>query len=218
MVLRITRTWMAIALLVLATGAFGCADSVENLSDPTAGGSGSGTSSGTGQLTVGITDSPFSDALAVLITFSEVSVHRSGGDWESVSFAGTATSRTCDLKKLQGPTDILGVSLLPAGHYTQIRLAVQSATIYFANPSVSATPCDTAIVAPLGAHAEVTVPSGEVKLNREFTLAAGGSVNIVLDFDGDQSIRQQGNSKGLPEDRRYSLQPVIAVESVTTVP
>ena len=36
-----------------------------------------GTSSGTGQLTVGITDSPFSDALAVLITFSEVSVHRS---------------------------------------------------------------------------------------------------------------------------------------------
>ena len=108
-------------------------------------GSGGGTSSGTGQLTVGITDSPFSDALAVLITFSEVSVHRSGGGWESIAFAGGALSRTCDLKELQGPADILGVSSLPAGHYTQIRLTVRSATIYFANASVSVTPCATAI-------------------------------------------------------------------------
>ena len=56
----------------------------------------------------------------------------------------------------------------------------------------------------------MTVPSGEVKLNREFTLAAGGSVNILLDFDGDKSIHQQGNSKNPPEDRRYSCSRSLA--------
>src|SRR5262249_26450761 len=34
------------------------------------------------------------------VTFSEVNVHSSGGGWITVPFAGGASSRTCDLKKL----------------------------------------------------------------------------------------------------------------------
>jgi hypothetical protein len=57
-------------------------------------------------------DSPFSDAKALLVTFSEVNVHASGADWITVPFAAGASSRTCDLKKLETAQDVLGVTIL----------------------------------------------------------------------------------------------------------
>jgi Domain of unknown function (DUF4382) len=244
--LHIARSWIVIPAIVAALGAFGCGGSKTPVGPSTgessgSGGSGSGgnnsggsgsTSSGSGQLTIGITDTPFSDAKAVLITFDSISVHRSGQGWETVAFANGATERTCDLKKLQGPTDVLGSDLLPAGHYTQVRLQVKAATIHFDNASTSTTACAPSITVPGTQFANVKVASGEVKLNREFTLDAGATVTMVLDFDGDKSIRQQGgggngggngngngNGNGggtsAPENGSYSLQPVVSIVSVT---
>jgi len=243
----IARSWILLAAIVAALGTFGCGDSTTP-SGPTStqssGSDGSGTdggnsggsgspNGGSGHLMIKLTDSPFSDAKAVLITFDGISVHRSGQGWETVDFANGATERTCDLKKLQGPTDVLGSASLPAGHYTQIRLQVKSATIHFDNASTLATACAPSITVPGTRFAKVKVPSGEVKLNREFTLDAGGTVTMVLDFDGDKSIRQQGgngngngnggngngNGSGggtsAPENGSYSLQPVVAIVSVT---
>lgn len=168
----------------------------------------SGPSAGSGTLNMRLTDSPFSDAKAVLVTFSEVSAHHEDADWATVPFADTtATSRTCDLKKLQGPTDILGTGPIAAGHYTQVRLVVSSATIYFDNPTADGPACATTITAPDGRKASVTIPSGEVKLNRGFDLAADGVVTMVLDFDGDKSINLTGNGT-------YMMSPVIGVKSV----
>src|SRR5262245_57632631 len=104
---------------------------------------------GNGTLTVRITDSPFSDARAVLVTFTEVSAKLDDHDGRAeaeddaedredrlrLAFTGGADSRTCDLKKLTGPQDVLGTGPLPQGHYEQIRLKVSSATIYFDNSS-----------------------------------------------------------------------------------
>ena len=45
--------------------------------------------SGTGTLNVRLTDSPFSDAGAVLVTFRGVRAHRSESDWAPVPFADT---------------------------------------------------------------------------------------------------------------------------------
>jgi hypothetical protein len=162
-----------------------------------------------------LTDSPFSDAKAVLVTFSEVSAHREDAEWATVPFAADAggaavTERTCDLKKLQGPVDILGGGLLTAGHYTQIRLVVKKATIYFdGTVDPAALACATTAVPPAGntSKADVTIPSGEVKLNRGFDLAADGTTTIVLDFDGDKSIHETGNG-------RFMMSPVIGVKSV----
>ena len=53
----------------------------------------------------------------------------------------------------------------------------------------------------------VDVPSGTLKLNREFDVPAGGATTILLDFDGDKSVHQTGNGK-------YKMTPVIGVVSV----
>jgi hypothetical protein len=171
--------------------------------------SGSSTSpSSASLLNLMMKDAPFSDAKALLVTFSEVSAHASGGDWKTLPFAGTPapTTRTCDLKKLETAQDILGTGTIVAGHYTQVRLVVASAAIYFDNPS-SGPACATTIPAPAGNFAQVTIPSGEVKLNREFDVPAAGATTMLVDFKGDQSVNLTGNGT-------YMMSPVIAVVSV----
>jgi hypothetical protein len=157
-------------------------------------------------LNVRLTDSPFSDAQALLVTFSEVSAHRSEASWTRLPFANGATSRTCDLKKLQGADDVLGAGALEAGHYTMLRLVVSSATLHFDNPSTGPA-CAAAMTAPAGRSATVEVPSGEVRLNRQFDLTTSGATTILLDFDGDRSVRETGNG-------RFMLSPVISIVSV----
>jgi hypothetical protein len=161
-----------------------------------------------GALSVGITDSPFSDAKALLITFSEVSVHTSGGDWVTLPFVGGATTRTCDLKQLEGPEDVLGTGELAAGHYTQLRLTVSSAKIYFKEATTGAACAPTIVISDtLEVGKSVDVPSGTVKLVREFDVTGSTTTKILLDFDGDKSVLQTGNGA-------YKMQPVIKVVSV----
>jgi hypothetical protein len=167
-----------------------------------------GTSGTSGTLTINITDSPFIDAKAVLVTFSEVQVHHTSNGWITVPFDGGSPSRTCDLKQLVGGVqDVIGVGSLPSGHYTQIRLVVTQSTLYFDNSAVGGPACSADIPAPSGKNAPMEISSGEIKLNREFDLATGGAKTIKLDFDGDQSIHQTGND-------RYRMNPVISIVSV----
>jgi hypothetical protein len=160
---------------------------------------------GNASLSLKLTDAPFADAKAVFVTFSKVTAHRSEAAFSTIPF-DNATTRTCDLKKLQaGAEDILGTTALPAGDYTQIRLTVTSAALYFDNASTGPA-CAASLTPPEGASAVVTVPSGEVKLNRPFTLAADTVTTILLDFDGGQSIHQTSDG--------YNMTPVIGIVSV----
>ena len=198
MILKRRFSHLAASAVVVGctAGAIGC------------GGAPSGPSGPSGTLNVMLKDSPFSDAKAVLVTFSEVSAHKdTDADFTKLPFAGGATSRTCDLKKLETAQDVLGVGTMAAGHYTQVRLLVSSATLYFDNPSAAGDACSASIPAPAGASALLTIPSGEVKLNREFEVPAGGSTAMLLDFDGDRSILQTGTGS-------YMMRPVIAIVSV----
>jgi hypothetical protein len=121
-------------------------------------------------------------------------------------FAEGTTARTCDLKKLEDAQDVLGVGTLPSGHYTQVRLVVSSATIYFEH-AAEGDACAPTVIALEGRSASLEIPSGEVKLNRQFDVPEGGSTTMLLDFDGDRSIRETGNG-------RYMMTPVITVQSV----
>ena len=146
-------------------------------------------------------------AKALLVTFSEVSAHVSGaGGFTPIPFGGGATSRTCDLKKLAAATDVLGTGILAAGHYTQVRLTVSSAILDFDSASSGAA-CQPSI-APAGKNtANITIPSGQLILNREFDVTQNGATTITLDFDGDQSVHARGSGT-------YNMTPVIAVVGV----
>jgi uncharacterized protein DUF4382 len=158
-------------------------------------------------LTIMLKDSPFSDAKALLVTFSDVSAHVSGtGGFTPLPFSGGATSRTCDLKKLEAATDVLGTGSLAPGHYTQIRLTVSSAILDFDSASSGAA-CQPKITPAGNNTAAITIPSGQLILNREFDVTQNGATTITLDFDGDQSVHSQGTGQ-------YNMTPVISVVSV----
>lgn len=159
-----------------------------------------------GNFNLRLRDTPFTDAKAVLVTFSSVRAHRTDSDWTVVPFINAAMSRTCDLKKLETSEDVLGSAALPAGHYTQVRLVVQSATIFFDNASTGAA-CASSIAPPAGANATLDIPSGEVKLTRGFDTPTSGALTMLVDFDGNQSIHATGNG-------RYMMSPVITIMSV----
>ena len=91
---------------------------------------GSGTNpSGSGTLRMMLKDGPFSDAKALLVTFSEVDVHKS--DTVDDAWIKIAGEKTCDLKRLETAQTVLGSQPLGSGHYTQVRLVVTSAVVYF---------------------------------------------------------------------------------------
>ena len=147
--------WISMAILSCVLGSIACTSS------PTS------PSSTNGNFKLMLKDSPFSDAKALLITFTDVSAHRDGDG----GFAPLGTGqRTCDLKKLQASQDVLGAGTIQPGHYTQIRLMVSRAVIYFDNASTGAA-CAPAIAAPAGRSSVVDIPSGD-KLNREFDVGA----------------------------------------------
>ena len=169
-----------------------------------------------GNLRLMITDTPFEEATALHVTFTEVKAHRAdgAGGWLTVPFAGDPAppTRTCNLKKLEEAFDILGVAALDAGQYTQLRLVVESAKIYFGGTAIDGPACATTLAAPSGTGVTsetLEIPSGEVKLIHPFELAGNGSTTIELDFDGDQSVRQTGNG-------RYRMTPVIKILAVKT--
>jgi hypothetical protein len=166
------------------------------------GGSGTGPS-GSGSLRMMIKDGPFRDAKALLVTFSQVSVHRSDtpdGSWTDV----TVSRRTCDLKRLEAAQDSLGVQTLTSGHYTQVRLVVMKAFVDFEKATTETDPC--AVSEP--EKGNITIPSGEVKLNREFDVPEGGATTLLLDFDGDRSMHETTNG--------YMMSPVISVVSAVS--
>jgi len=161
---------------------------------------------GTSRLTVLLKDTPFADAKSMLVTFSEVSVHKADGEWVTVPFSGDASSRTCDLKKLTSAQDVLGTGPLAPARYTMVRLVVSSAALYFENAAAGPA-CAPTIAAPAGRTGAVEIPSGEVRLNRPFEVTADTGTTMLLDFDGDRSVRETGNG-------RFMLTPVITVVSV----
>ena len=185
----------SIALIVAAALAIGCSGSS---TEP----SGLG-----GTLNLLIKDSPYSEAKSLLVTFDAVGAHRDGeANFTTLPFADQATERTCDLKKLVTAHDVLGVGVLPEGHYTQLRLHVSRATLYFENES-SGPACAPSIETPLGRREIVEIPNGEVKLNRQFQVRPEGATTILLDFDGDRSVVQLGTGT-------YRMTPVITIVSV----
>src|SRR4030042_664822 len=142
-------------------------------------------SGSTGTLKIYLTDSP-AEYEAVNITFSEVSAHIND-QWLTVR-GDSVTVNLLDWNN--GNSIILGEAELPAGHYTQIRLMIQGAEIVVD-----------------GQTFPLTVPSGAtngIKTGPEFTLTAGSTYELVVDFDVARSIVVTGPRH---DPHSYKLKP-----------
>lgn len=178
--------------LAAATVALGC-------------GSGSDSSGGTGTVRVSLTDAPACGYDAVNVTVSKVRIHRSEGaaegdpGWSEIA----VTPSKIDLLSLQnGVLETLGDVRLEAGRYSQVRLVLE--------PNGAGSPANSIVLTDDPAKAEIPLrtPSGQqsgLKLVHGFEVAAGESMDLVLDFDACRSVVKAGNSG------HYNLKPVISV-------
>jgi hypothetical protein len=151
-----------------------------------------------GSVRVRMTDAPGPfDAVNLVVT--EVSIHHgetesdTTGGWEVLS----TTPATYDLMQLRnGVFATLGQAMVPAGHYTQVRLKLGEGS--------------TVVVG--GVTYPLTVPSGMqsgYKLNGEFDVPANQLVDLALDFDAARSIHLTGSGK-------WMLNPVCRVMTFST--
>lgn len=169
------------------------------------GGSSDSPSTATGTLRVAMTDAPACGYDAVHVTVDRVRIHRSEtatdeeGDWRDMAVTPPRRLNLLDLQN--GVLADLGQLELDAGRYSQVRLVLASGA-------------DANTITPSGGvETSLRTPSAQqsgLKLKHGFDVAAGQTVDLVLDFDACRSIVKAGNSGA------YLLKPVLTAIPVVT--
>jgi len=145
-------------------------------------------------LTIQLTDAAVTDAENVFLTIAGVTVKGPNGQeqFTFVDVANEPAPRQIDLLSLTGDKAVALIDdwQVPAGNYQWIRLDV-----------VTEGSADSYVVLSNGSEPELTVPSGQLKLVRGFTVPANGNADFTVDVD---------LYKGLVEHNgKYSLKPVM---------
>lgn len=158
----------------------------------------------TGRLQIYMVDAPaaYDDLEALEVIFKEVKVH-AASDAEDNATDGNASwitvmsdtlpveARTFDLLELVGGVRaLIGDVELEAGHYTQLRIVIDSATVFIAGESYP-----------------VTVPSGAqsgLKLTGGWDVDPNVITSLTLDFDVNKSLIETPPGSG-----NFKLKPTI---------
>jgi len=163
---------------------------------------GGGGSIGSGEVAIHITDAKpllpagAGQATNRWITFSDVSVHKSGGGWISLPLTGDPPHIIDLLQFINGnTTEIVPPVLLEYGKYTQVRLAIESATIRLDSDPDTDSP--------------VVIPPEHLKTDKNFIFDVDkpAAVGIVIDLDLSQSLVVT-DPFGTPS---YKLNPVLHI-------
>ncbi len=113
----------------------------------------------------------------VYVTFTKVWAHEAGKSddvgWDSV----TLTQRTMDLASLVNVSELLASAKFAPGKFTEIRLAVISASGVMIDGSTHL----------------FTVPSGDVKTTTPFEIVSGRTTTLTVDINLARSIVQSGS-------------------------
>lgn len=175
------------------------------------GSSGGGSGASTGTLSLQITDAPVDTADNVFIQFQGLELQAADGKRTTLYYCEdpmdstktivsdsacttTPKSKRIDLLALNGglADSLLDGFTLPSGHYSWLRLMVDTAGTMDSYIVVSGTPY------------ELTIPSGDqtgLKVNRGFDVPAGGSADFTVDFDLRKSVHLANGN--------YMLRPTL---------
>jgi hypothetical protein len=153
-----------------------------------------GSSSGTGSLTVGVTDTPVDGLSQVTVAFTGIELMGPDG---MVNYS-LQNEASVNLLTLQGTQDftVLANQSVPAGDYQWMRLDIDPAHSY--------------VVTDLGTQYPLSIPSGSetgLKLVSGFTVAQGSLSSFVIDFNLRQSLTED-NQGGTTT---YSLTPALRI-------
>jgi uncharacterized protein DUF4382 len=177
------------------------------------GGSNGGGGPGSGMLSLQITDAAVDSAEHVFVQFSGLEIQAADGMRTTLHYcqdpadpAKTILSEAaCTTPVAPKQLDLLALSggqaetlldhfTLAAGRYDWIRLMVDTAGVR-----------DSFIVLLDGTEHELDIPSGDqtgLKLNRGFSVPAGGSADFTIDFDLRKSVHLTGTGE-------YLLRPTL---------
>lgn len=186
------------------------------------GDNGGPTSSGTGKVSIALTDAP-GDVMAAVVTISDVYLQR-GTDSTATGdrvYLAQGLNQTYNLLSLQNTlATLVPPHDVPAGHYSQLRFVITGAyievanasgggtTIYATSPTYSGLGGKTAtgtLVAPSFATSglKVLLPNGGLDVQD------GVTTSLLADFDVAQSFGHEAGNSG-----RWVLHPVVKATSV----
>jgi hypothetical protein len=161
------------------------------------GGGSSGTTAGSGIVTMSITDAkPMlpDNITAFKVKFDEILVHKSGGGWISLPLA--ESPHVIDLLQfIDGDTtEFVPPVRLEYGKYTQMRIVISEAWI-----TVSEGNNEIEYV--------VTIPSENLKTDKNFVFDVEDptGVDIIIDFDLSMSLKVDNNTWPFT----YTCKPVL---------
>ncbi|MFC1530517.1 DUF4382 domain-containing protein [Gemmatimonadota bacterium] len=154
--------------------------------------------SGSLQLTLVDAPAPIDGIEAIDVTFSSILIHRtSSAELDDANWIVllddelSEAERTFNLLEyVNGAAGVLGTASLESGHYSQIRIIIESASITID-----------------GVESDLTILSGTVsglKLTHAFSIDSNVITEIILDFDAGESVSEVPVGSG-----QYRLQPTI---------
>jgi len=131
-----------------------------------------------GIIIIGVTDKPDEDISAIVVTTNliEGNVRTSESENESDWQILLNVEKSFDLIEVAGVEKTLGEAEIPAATYNQIRMHVTSV-----------------VVTLNGKDVEAKVPSGIIKLVRQFKVKAEEKIVVTFDFDAEKSVVVTGS-------------------------
>jgi hypothetical protein len=162
-----------VTVVLLAGSTLGCAGDGGSISQSYQPGQipGGALAIGNGVLQVNVTDAPPKEVSAVVVKASSIEVHNAASTDNESWVTVLKDPPAFDLVKVSGVTAFLGAAQLPAGRYTQVRLAITDVTVTMAGKEIKAT-----------------VPSEQLKLVGNIVITEGQQTAVTLDFDGEKSV------------------------------
>lgn len=147
-----------------------------------------------GSVSVTLVDGPTTDYKAINLNIQSIQIHQSATAGESGWVTVSSPNKTVDLLKLQGGVveALASNQTIGVGTYQMLRLVLGSGNT---------------LTLAAGSIVPLTVPSGQqtgIKIPLNFTVQAGTTADVWIDFDGGHSIHVVGTGSG-----SYILRPVV---------
>jgi len=141
-----------------------------------------------------------------MVTVESVEVHKAAAQQEQQQSATNSTNEeagwlpldilagneTFDLLQIQGIEEVLAVTELEPGKYTQIRMTISNVQVKLGDGDLQ----------------DVILPSGKLKFVRPFDIVEGQTTALLFDFDAEKSVNVAGSGQ-------IMFKPVIKLSMTT---